>query len=99
MKGMIEWFARNGVAANLMMVFIVVSGIYLWWPRRWSMQNLKSIVLFRGGLSGKARDFNWHNVIGVWSMIPLFFVVFNFLCLKFRKFRFKILILLGDFLC
>ena len=27
MKGMIAWFARNGVAANLMMVFIVVSGI------------------------------------------------------------------------
>ena len=27
MKGMIEWFARNGVAANLMMVFIVASGI------------------------------------------------------------------------
>ena len=27
MKGMIEWFARNGVAANLIMVFIVVSGI------------------------------------------------------------------------
>ncbi len=26
MKGMIEWFARNGVAANLMMVFIVMSG-------------------------------------------------------------------------
>ena len=27
MKGMIDWFARNGVAANLMMIFIVVSGI------------------------------------------------------------------------
>ena len=27
MKGMIEWFARNSVAANLMMIFIVVSGI------------------------------------------------------------------------
>ena len=27
MKGMIDWFARNGVAANLMMVFIVMSGI------------------------------------------------------------------------
>ena len=26
MKGMIEWFARNSVAANLMMAFIVVSG-------------------------------------------------------------------------
>ncbi len=27
MKGMIEWFARNSVAANLMMVFIVVAGV------------------------------------------------------------------------
>ena len=27
MNGMIEWFARNSVAANLMMAFIVVSGI------------------------------------------------------------------------
>ena len=27
MKGIIEWFARNGVAANLMMVFIVMSGL------------------------------------------------------------------------
>ena len=27
MKGMIEWFARNGVAANLVMAFIVMSGI------------------------------------------------------------------------
>ena len=27
MKGMIEWFAHNSVAANLMMVFIIVSGI------------------------------------------------------------------------
>ena len=27
MKGAIEWFARNGVAANLMMGFIMMSGI------------------------------------------------------------------------
>ena len=27
MKGMIEWFARNGVAANLMMAVIVMSGL------------------------------------------------------------------------
>ncbi len=27
MNGMIEWFARNSVAANLVMVFIVVSGV------------------------------------------------------------------------
>lgn len=62
---------------NMAFLFIVVSGIYLWWPRKWTRQNLKAITLFRGGLSGKAQDFNWHNVIGVWSMIPLFFIVFS----------------------
>jgi uncharacterized iron-regulated membrane protein len=62
---------------NLAFLFIVVSGIYLWWPRNWTVQNVKAVALFRGGLSGKARDFNWHNVIGVWSMIPLFFIVFS----------------------
>jgi uncharacterized iron-regulated membrane protein len=29
------------------------------------------VLLFRGKLSGRARDFNWHNVIGIWSTIPL----------------------------
>ena len=28
MKGIINWFARNSVAANLLMVFIIVSGIF-----------------------------------------------------------------------
>lgn len=62
---------------NMAFLFIVVSGLYLWFPRKWSLSNFKAVGLFRGGLSGKARDFNWHNVIGVWSMVPLFFIVFS----------------------
>jgi uncharacterized iron-regulated membrane protein len=64
-------------ACNLAFLFIVVSGLYLWWPRKWTWQHVKPVVLFRGGLSGKARDFNWHNVIGVWGFVPLFFVVLS----------------------
>jgi uncharacterized iron-regulated membrane protein len=33
------------------------------------------VLWFRGGLAPKARDFNWHNVIGIWSAIPLAIVV------------------------
>lgn len=62
---------------NMAFLFIVVSGIYLWMPRKWSLNNVKAVALFKSGLAGKARDFNWHNVIGVWSMIPLFFIVFS----------------------
>jgi uncharacterized iron-regulated membrane protein len=62
-------------ASNLMFLFIVLSGMFLWWPRTWTWAAVKSVVWFRGGLAGKARDFNWHNTIGFWSAIPLAIVV------------------------
>jgi uncharacterized iron-regulated membrane protein len=62
-------------AANLAFLFIVLSGIYLWLPRIWSRAQFRQILWFRGGLSPKARDFNWHNVIGIWSAVPLAIVV------------------------
>ena len=36
---------------------------------------MRPIMWFRGGLAGKARDFNWHNAIGLWSSIPLAIIV------------------------
>lgn len=62
-------------AANLLFLFIVLSGIYLWLPRIWSWIQFKNVLWFRRGLPGKARDFNWHNVIGIWSAVPLAIVV------------------------
>lgn len=60
---------------NLAFLFIVVSGAYLWLPRVWTAASVRAIAWFRGGLTGKARDFNWHNVIGIWCCIPLAFIV------------------------
>ena len=62
-------------AANFAFLFIVVSGMYLWLPRAWKWIQFKNVLWFRGGLAPKARDFNWHNVIGIWSAIPLAIVV------------------------
>jgi uncharacterized iron-regulated membrane protein len=62
-------------ACNLCFLFIVLSGAYLWLPRRWSWPSVRAILWFRRGATGKARDFNWHNVFGVWALIPLAFVV------------------------
>lgn len=62
-------------ASNLLFLFIVLSGIVLWWPRGASAKHIAPITLFQRGLRGKARDFNWHNVFGFWSALPLAFVV------------------------
>lgn len=61
--------------SNLVFAFIVLSGMYLWLPRLWGWRHVRAVAWFRGGLRGKARDFNWHNTIGVWSVVPLIVVV------------------------
>ena len=62
-------------AANLGFLFLVASGLYLWFPRNWTRVAFRNVTWFRRRLSGKARDFNWHNVIGFWSAVPLIVVV------------------------
>lgn len=58
-------------ACNAAFLFLAISGIYIWWPKKWTRQHLAAITLFRSGLKGKARDFNWHNVIGIWCVLVL----------------------------
>jgi uncharacterized iron-regulated membrane protein len=74
--GMQSAFGRGITgAANLAFLFMLVSGIYLWVPKVLNLTSLKRRLLFRRGLEGRAREWNWHNVIGIWAFIPLFFIV------------------------
>jgi uncharacterized iron-regulated membrane protein len=59
-------------ACNAAFLFLSMSGLYLWWPKQWTARFLRPIVWFQGGLAGKARDFNWHNAIGLWSAPVIF---------------------------
>jgi len=63
--------------SNLVFLFIVVSGFYLWWPRAWTWAQFRQVLWFRTGLPSKARDFNWHHVIGYWSLVPLAVIVWS----------------------
>lgn len=62
-------------AANLLFLFLACSGLYLWWPRMWTWSTLQTGMTFRRGLTGRARDFNWHNAIGFWMCLPLIVMV------------------------
>lgn len=64
-------------ASNLLFLFLVVSGFYLWFPRNWTRRAFRNVAWFRRGLTPKARDFNWHHVIGFWSAVPLFIIVLS----------------------
>jgi len=89
-----RWFAMNETthkntqpiydAANVLFLLIVISGPFLWWPKKFTSRHLRPITWFRGGLSGKARDFNWHNTFGFWTSIPLAIIVATGVILSYQ---------------
>jgi uncharacterized iron-regulated membrane protein len=64
-------------ACNVAFLFLVVSGFYLWWPRKGAKNAGRAIVLPRTRLRGKALYFNWHNATGFWCAPILFFIVLS----------------------
>lgn len=61
-------------ACNLAFFFLAISGLILWWPRKWRTKGLRRSLWFLRGASGHARDWNWHNVIGFW-FLPVLIVL------------------------
>ncbi len=59
---------------NTAFLFLAITGIYIWWPKQLTHQYLRPITTFRPNLKGRARDFNWHNVIGFWSLLILIII-------------------------
>lgn len=83
MKSWHRWLggSTSGVGAtlidysNLLFVFIIASGLYLWLPAVWRWRTVRGVLLFqRKYINAKVRDFNWHHVFGIWMLVPLFLI-------------------------
>ena len=72
--------------SNLMFVFIILSGIYLWLPPVWNRAVIKtrSLLARDGYPTLKARDFVWHHVFGIWCAIPLLILAVTGSMFSFR---------------
>ena len=89
-----RWFALEGdyrivgrtvvAVANVGFLFLVASGVYLWWPGIGSRAAWRRALWFRRGLRGRTRDFNWHNVIGFWTAVPLAIIVFSGVTISYQ---------------
>ena len=89
-----RWFGLQGeyriigrtltATANLGFLFLVLSGAYLWWPSTHSRAAWRQVLWFRRGLSGRARNFNWHSVIGFWSAVPLAIIIASGATISYR---------------
>jgi uncharacterized iron-regulated membrane protein len=59
-------------ASALGLVFLSLSGLWLWRPR--GLAGLKAALTLRSGLGGRARELNRHHAIGFWTS-PLLLVI------------------------
>ena len=58
-------------AVNVAFLFLLVTGPFLWLPSRFTKRALANILLFQRGARGAWRDLNRHQVIGIWTVVPL----------------------------
>jgi uncharacterized iron-regulated membrane protein len=70
-------------AGALVFGVLILSGLYLWWPKHWRLANLKVAFWINPKLRGRARDWNWHNAIGFWSALPLLAIVLTGLIMSY----------------
>lgn len=62
--------------SNLLFIFLIISGAYLWLPIVWRKASFKVNLRFKKQYkSSHAKYYNWHHVFGFWTLIPLFLIV------------------------
>jgi uncharacterized iron-regulated membrane protein len=64
-------------ASNAIFLFLAITGLFLWWPHKWTRAILRAFTWFRFGVTGKARESNWHYVFGFWCTIPLMVIILS----------------------
>lgn len=70
-------------AGCLIFSLLLLSGIYLWWPRHWRWANVRAVILFNPKLRDRARNWNWHNVFGFWSALPQLCIILTGLIMSY----------------
>jgi uncharacterized iron-regulated membrane protein len=69
--------------SNLLFAVLILLGVFLWLPRKWNAKSLRAIIAFRSGLGAKAREWNSHNVIGIWCALPLLVIALTGVVMSF----------------
>lgn len=69
---------------NAMFLVLAITGLYIWMPRKLSLRNIKPVLWFRKTHTGKARDFNWHNVTGFWCSLVLIILTATGMVISYR---------------
>ena len=70
-------------AANVAFLFLLLSGMLIWFPRRFNRRTFVASIIPLWGAWGQARAFNWHKVGGFWAVSPLLVIAASAILLSY----------------
>lgn len=88
-----RWLAMNDAwrnvgrqtmgAVSIGFCALVLSGLWLWFPRTLRWTSIKAVLLPSLRHRGKTRDWNWHNAFGFWALLPLLAITLTGLIISY----------------
>lgn len=71
---------------TLLFIVLLISGIVMWWPKRWNKANLNKSFKIKWKASFKRVNYDLHNVLGFYSLILAFIIAVTGLVWSFQWF-------------
>lgn len=73
--------------ATLIFVVMLLTGLALWWPKKWNKANRKSRLQIKTDARIKRLVYDLHNVLGFYILLPILLVALTGLVWAFSWFR------------
>lgn len=71
--------------STLMLAVILLSGLVIWYPKKMSKKMLKGMLSIKTSASWKRVNYDLHNVLGFYAVIPLILISYSALIWNFEN--------------
>ena len=72
--------------ATLIFFVLLISGLILWWPKKWNKSNRDKSFKIKWSAKFKRVNYDLHNVLGFYSLIVALVITMTGLCMSFAWF-------------
>ncbi|TDS12910.1 PepSY-associated TM helix domain-containing protein [Sphingobacterium paludis] len=83
--------------ATLLFFVITLSGLILWWPKRWNKRMIKQSFTIDWKTKWKRINYDLHNVLGFYSLILALVMAFTAMMMSFPWLRKSVIELAGGY--
>ncbi len=74
-------------SSSVIFILISLSGLVLWWPKKWKGKTFKRSFVFDFSVNWKRINYDLHNLLGMYSLILAIIVAFTGILFAFPKFN------------